>query len=71
MPCASKVSKTFFNVVMEPIENHTKMKFAHVVMSRSCIFILVTHLVTLFDFQISACIFVKRPSNVRLSQTFI
>ena len=50
-----------------------KMKFANVVMSRSCIFILVTHLVTLFDFQISACIFVKRPynSNVRLSQTFI
>ena len=48
-----------------------KMKFANVVMSRSCIFILVTHLVALFDFQISACIFVKRPSNVRLSQTFI
>ena len=48
-----------------------KMKFAHVDMSRSCIFILVTHLVTLFDFQISACIFVKRHSNVRLSQTFI
>ena len=40
------------------------MKFAHVVMSRSCIFILVTHLVTLFDFQISACIFVKRPTKV-------
>ena len=48
-----------------------KMKFAHIVMSRSCISILVTHLVTLFDFKISACIFVKRPSNVRLSQTFI